>query len=135
MFDYLASIYVNQHQVRDARVAYNELSMKYNDDFQVFRTKFMHLANQAGIPRATQFYDLFDKLPTNLKDVWWKGKGIEDNKQVSIEEKRSETPKGGKGEDIKAYEVDVDGEVETPEKYGDGEADADGEAGYSLNNR
>ena len=67
MFDYLAGIYNNPHQIRDAEVKYNELRMKYGDSFHDFKTQFLHLANEARIPTASRFYGLYDRLPTNLQ--------------------------------------------------------------------
>ena len=67
MFDYLAGIYINPHQIRDAEVKYNELRMKYCDSFHDFKTQFLHLADEARIPTASRFYGLYDRLPTNLQ--------------------------------------------------------------------
>jgi hypothetical protein len=67
MFATLDSVYKNQFQVRDSRNAYRELKMGANQTFQVFRTKFLHLANGGRIPEADRFHDMYDKLTTTLQ--------------------------------------------------------------------
>jgi hypothetical protein len=68
MIDYLASIFVNPNQVRDAKWEYDHnCTMKKTQTFAEFHTQFLHLAGEAQIPRESLRLDLYDRLTTPLQ--------------------------------------------------------------------
>lgn len=67
MFKTLDSIYLNPFQTRDARNQYRELRMSTRQSFHEFKTQFLHLANEAQVPEADRFHDLYDKLTAPLQ--------------------------------------------------------------------
>jgi len=67
MIEYLASIYENDQERRDAKFEYDRLSQRENEPFQHFKTRFIELANLAMIPDMTRQDDLFDKCCEGLQ--------------------------------------------------------------------
>jgi hypothetical protein len=67
MINYLAAIYTNPNEVRDARYEYGRLTMKTNQTFNEFQTIFLQLAGQAQIPQASLQMDMYDRLTTPLQ--------------------------------------------------------------------
>ena len=56
----------NPYRVRDARQEYKALKMKYGQTFHDFKTKYLHLANEAQIPNSERLDDIYDKLTLAL---------------------------------------------------------------------
>lgn len=67
MFKTLNSVYLNPFQTRDSRNQYRELRMSTRQSFHEFKTQFLHLANEAQVPEADRFHDLYDKLTAPLQ--------------------------------------------------------------------
>jgi hypothetical protein len=68
MIQHLAVIYRNPHRRQEAKHEYRELHMKPSQHFRDFKTQFIHLADEAGIPPSERFDDLFEKLPLPLQE-------------------------------------------------------------------
>lgn len=68
MFEYLGNIFRDPHRLRNAKVSFRELKMKYGQPFHEFRTQFTHLADEAEIPITCWFDEMYDRLPCNLQD-------------------------------------------------------------------
>jgi Zinc knuckle len=67
MIDYLGEHFVNPHRVREARREYKYLRMKEVQTFHEFKTKFIHLADEAQIHPQDRLDDLYDKLTLPLQ--------------------------------------------------------------------
>jgi hypothetical protein len=67
MVDYLATIYTNPNEVRDAKYDYERLMMKECQTYGAFQTEFLHLAGKAQIPRSSLLTDSYDKLTIPLQ--------------------------------------------------------------------
>ena len=50
MLDHLATIYIDPHEVQNARYEFRRLVIKLSQLFSKFHTKFMYLASVAKIP-------------------------------------------------------------------------------------
>jgi hypothetical protein len=69
MIDYLASIIEDLYKVQNARLDYKSLMMKTTETFVKFYICFLHLAEQAKIPKKDLRLDLFDKLIIKLQQT------------------------------------------------------------------
>jgi hypothetical protein len=67
MIKYLGSILQNPYRSREARYEYQQLTMGKLEPFHEFKTRFLHLADEAKIPRSERFDDLLDKLSLPLQ--------------------------------------------------------------------
>ena len=68
MIQHLRDIYSNPYRKEEARYEYQALRMGFNQPFHEFKTRFIHLADEAQIPHSQRFNDMFDKLTLTLKD-------------------------------------------------------------------
>ena len=67
MIDYLADILQNPFESQDARIDFRKLSMKEDETFAEFYTRFLHLAGVGDIPTEDLQPDLYDKLTPALQ--------------------------------------------------------------------
>jgi hypothetical protein len=69
MIDYLGEHFINPHRVREARREYKKLRMNEIQTFHEFKTKFIHLADEAHIPLDDRLDELYDKLTLSLQEL------------------------------------------------------------------
>ena len=67
MLTVLETAFVNPNRAREASVEYSQLMMDPLDTFVDFKTQFLLLANEAGIPQSSRRLDLYDKLIVELQ--------------------------------------------------------------------
>lgn len=67
MIDYLAEILENPFEAQDARVDFRKLTMREDESFATFYTRFLHLAGTGRIPTDDLQPDLYDKLTPALQ--------------------------------------------------------------------
>jgi len=67
MVTYLAEILENPFEAQDARIDFRKLSMKEDESFSDFYTRFLHLAGMGKIPTDDLQPDLYDKLTPSLQ--------------------------------------------------------------------
>ena len=66
IIDYLVLIYKNLYKVQNAQLDYKSLVMKTTKTFVDFYICFLHLVEQAKIPKEDLQLDLFNKLTIDL---------------------------------------------------------------------
>ena len=67
MIEVLETAFVNPNRVREAGMEYRQLMMSIGDTFIDFKTRFLLLAEEAGIPQSSRRLDLYDKLTVELQ--------------------------------------------------------------------
>ena len=67
MIEVLETAFVNPNRVREAGMEYRQLMMSPMDTFVDFKTRFLLLAEEAGIPQSSRRLDLYDKLTVELQ--------------------------------------------------------------------
>jgi hypothetical protein len=67
MIEVLETAFVNPNRVREAGMEYRQLMMSTTDTFVDFKTRFLLLAEEAGIPQSSRRLDLYDKLTVELQ--------------------------------------------------------------------
>jgi Zinc knuckle len=67
MITYLAEILENPFEAQDARIDFRKLSMREDESFSDFYTRFLHLAGMGKIPTDDLQPDLYDKLTPSLQ--------------------------------------------------------------------
>jgi hypothetical protein len=67
MIKVLEAAFVNSNQVREASLEYRQLMMGATETFVNFKTWFLLLAEEAGIPQSSRRLDLYDKLTVELQ--------------------------------------------------------------------
>ena len=67
MIEVLETVFVNPNQVREAGQEYRQLMMSPMDTFVDFKTRYLLLAEKAGIPQSSRRLDLYDKLTVELQ--------------------------------------------------------------------
>jgi hypothetical protein len=67
MLDYLKGILTDPDEAREAKWKYDRLTMTLSETFFEFKTKLLHLAGVAGVPRESLRIDLFDRLTPELR--------------------------------------------------------------------
>lgn len=67
MIEVLETAFVNPNRVREAGMEYRQLTMNTTDTFIDFKTRFLLLAEEAGIPQSSRRLDLYDKLTVELQ--------------------------------------------------------------------
>ena len=67
MIEVLETAFVNPNRVREAGMEYRQLMMSSTDTFVDFKTRFLLLAEEAGIPQPSRRLDLYDKLTVELQ--------------------------------------------------------------------
>jgi hypothetical protein len=66
MIEVLDSAFLNPNRVREAGIEYRQLIIGTTDTFVNFKTRFLLLAEEAGIPQTSRRLDLYDKLMVEL---------------------------------------------------------------------
>jgi hypothetical protein len=66
MINYLAEILQNPFESKDARIDFRKLSMKEDETFAEFYTRFLHLTGIGNIPTVDLQPDLYDKITPAL---------------------------------------------------------------------
>lgn len=66
MIEVLETAFVNPNQVREAGQEYRELMMSPLDTFVDFKTRYLLLAEKAGIPQSSYRLNLYNKLIVEL---------------------------------------------------------------------
>jgi D-alanine-D-alanine ligase-like ATP-grasp enzyme len=66
MVSYLGEVYTNPYRVRDARQEYKALKIEHGQTFHDFKTKYLHLANEARIPDSERLDNIYEKLTIAL---------------------------------------------------------------------
>jgi hypothetical protein len=69
MLTVLETAFVNPNRVREAGIEYHQLVMSSLDTFVDFKTRFLLLAEEAGIPQSSRRLDLFNKLTVELQTL------------------------------------------------------------------
>jgi hypothetical protein len=67
MITYLAEILENPFESQDARVDFRKLTMREDESFTTFYTRFLHLASTRKIPTDDLQPDLYDKITPALQ--------------------------------------------------------------------
>jgi hypothetical protein len=67
MLKVLETAFVNPNRIREAGMEYRQLMMGATDTFVDFKTRFLLLANEAGVPQSSRRLDLYDKLMVELQ--------------------------------------------------------------------
>jgi hypothetical protein len=67
MIAYLGEIYRDPYEANSARHDYDRLIMMKSESFPAFRTRFLQLANKAGIAQSDRYMDLYTKLTERLQ--------------------------------------------------------------------
>jgi Zinc knuckle len=67
MVTYLAEILENPFEAQDARIDFRKLTMREDESFSDFYTRFLHLAGMGKIPTDDLQPDLYDKLTPALQ--------------------------------------------------------------------
>jgi hypothetical protein len=67
MIEVLETAFVNPNRAREAGMEYRHLIMSTTDTFVDFKTRFLLLAEEAGIPQSSRRLDLYDKLTVELQ--------------------------------------------------------------------
>jgi hypothetical protein len=67
MITYLGRIYTDPYRVENARYAYERLRMKHGQSFHDFKTQFLHLADEARIPRSERFNHMYERVTLTLQ--------------------------------------------------------------------
>jgi len=67
MLTVLETAFINPNRAREAGIEYGQLMMDPLDTFVDFKTQFLLLANEAGIPQSSRQLDLYDKLTVELQ--------------------------------------------------------------------
>jgi len=67
MIEVLETAFVNPNRIREAGMEYRQLIMSTTDTFVDFKTRFLLLAEEAGIPQSSRRLDLYDKLTVELQ--------------------------------------------------------------------
>src|SRR6266487_1271935 len=67
MLDYLKGALVDPNEAREAKWKYDRLSMVPTKTFFEFKTKFLHLAGVAQVPKESLQIDLYDRLTSQLR--------------------------------------------------------------------
>lgn len=67
MIQHLANIYEDPFRIQNARRDYRRLTMKNNETFPDFYTRFLHLAGEGHIPDEDLRPDLYDKITLELQ--------------------------------------------------------------------
>jgi hypothetical protein len=67
MLEVLETAFLNPNRVREANMEYRRLMMSITDTFVDFKTRFLLLAEEAGIPQSSRRLDLYDKLTVDLQ--------------------------------------------------------------------
>ena len=67
MFEVLETAFLNPNRVREAGMEYRQLMMSPLETFVDFKTRFLLLAEEAGIPQSSRRLDLYDKLTVELQ--------------------------------------------------------------------
>ena len=68
MIDYLGEHFVNPHRVREAKREYKKMRMNETQSFHEFKTKFIHLADEAQINVDDRLDEMYDKLTLPLQE-------------------------------------------------------------------
>ena len=68
MIDYLGEHFVNPHRVREAKREYKKMRMNETQSFHEFKTKFIHLADEAQINVDDRMDEMYDKLTLPLQE-------------------------------------------------------------------
>jgi hypothetical protein len=68
MIDYLGEHFVNPHRVREAKREYKKMRMNEAQSFHEFKTKFIHLADEAQINVDDRLDEMYDKLTLPLQE-------------------------------------------------------------------
>jgi len=66
MIKVLEAAFVNPNRAREAGIEYRHLSISPLDTFIDFKTRFLLLAEEAGIPQSSRWLDLYNKLTVEL---------------------------------------------------------------------
>jgi hypothetical protein len=69
MLDCLAAIYLDPNRRENARSDFKKLTMKDNEDFHLFLTKFLHLSSEAKVPKENLAEELRDRLTMQLRTL------------------------------------------------------------------
>ena len=67
MIIYLAEIFKNPFEAQDARIDFRKMTMKEDESFSDFHTRFLRLAGMGKIPTDDLQPDLYDKLTPALQ--------------------------------------------------------------------
>jgi hypothetical protein len=67
MITYLAEIFENPFEAQDARIDFRKMTMKEDESFSDFYTRFLHLSGIGKIPTDDLQPDLYDKLTPALQ--------------------------------------------------------------------
>ena len=66
MFEVLETAFLNLNRVREAGIEYRQFIMSLLETFVDFKTRFLLLIKEAGIPQSFRRLDLYDKLTVEL---------------------------------------------------------------------
>jgi hypothetical protein len=66
LLDYLYEKYYNYYARREARSEYKDLAFRMNEDFEVFKHRFVYLARLTHKYRDKWKTELFERLPLTL---------------------------------------------------------------------
>lgn len=69
MMKHLDEIFGDPNRLVNARRGYRELVMRNGTDFNTFLSDFLHLADEAGVPKESRKEDFYQKLSWDLQDV------------------------------------------------------------------
>jgi len=67
MITYLAEIFENPFEAQDARIDFRKMTMKEDESFSDFYTRFLYLSGIGKIPTDDLQSDLYDKLTPALQ--------------------------------------------------------------------
>jgi hypothetical protein len=67
MLKVLETAFLNPNRVREANIEYRKLIISITDTFIDFKTQFLLLAEEAGIPQSSRRLDLYNKLTVDLQ--------------------------------------------------------------------
>jgi hypothetical protein len=69
IFEYLLSIYKDANKLKNTKKNFRNLIIYKCADYQIFKTKFLHLAGEAEIPTANYKNEFMDKLLFDLQKM------------------------------------------------------------------
>jgi hypothetical protein len=67
MLEVLETAFLNPNRVWEANIEYRRLIISITDTFVDFKTQFLLLAEEAGIPQSSRRLDLYNKLMVDLQ--------------------------------------------------------------------